>query len=280
MGLREFLIRVWDAADKSDVANRASELAFSFLLAVFPFLLFAVTLLGLFASAQEALRANLLREMARALPPEAFHLLAGTLDEIIHNSGGGKLTLGFLLTLISGSGGMAQMITTLNAAYELRERRSWLRVRLLALLLTSLISLMLVTVLVIGVGGAHLANVAITRWGASKVLLTLWRSVEWLLAVVFLFITLQLIEYYGPDRDQRRWHWISTGTLVSVALWLAASGGLRLYVQYFGNFTRTYGSLGAAILLLLWFYMVGLSALIGGVINGVIWKASEGAAGP
>jgi membrane protein len=110
------------------------------------------------------------------------------------------------------------------------------------------------------------------------VLLTLWRSVEWLLAVVFLFITLQLIEYYGPDRDQRRWHWISTGTLVSVALWLAASGGLRVYVQYFGNFTRTYGSLGAAILLLLWFYMVGLSALIGGVINGVIWKASEGAA--
>jgi len=275
--LREFAARVWQVANATDVANRASELAYSFLLAVFPFFLFAVAMIGLFASAQTALRANLLREMARILPPEPYDLLAATLDEIIHHSGGGKLTLGLLLTLISGSGGMAQMITTLNSAYELPERRSWLRVRVLALALTGTIAVLLVTVLVIGVGGAHLASLAVYRLGASPIVLTAWRAVEWILAAVFLFVTLQLVEYFGPDRDQREWRWITIGSIVSVFLWLLASIGLRIYVHYFGTFTRAYGSLGAAIVLLLWFYMVGLSALIGGVINSVIAKAEANA---
>jgi membrane protein len=270
---REFALRVWEVANAADVANRASELAYSFLLAVFPLLLFSVALFGVFASEKSMLRDTLLRDVGRMLPPTAYELVANTLDEVIHNAGGGKLTLGFLLTLIPGSGGVAQMITTMNSAYELPERRSWLRVRVIAILLTVAISVLLVAVLLVGVGGGRVVWVAVHEHGADPSLVLLWRGVGWVLGIGFVGLTLALIDYFGPDRDQREWRWLTPGSAVSIVLWLAASGGLRIYVHYFGNFTRAYGSLGAAIVLLLWFYAIGLSALIGGVINSVILRA-------
>jgi membrane protein len=277
---REFSREVWDVANETDVANRASELAYSFLLAVFPLLLFSVALFGLFASERSMLRDTLLRDVGRMLPPTAYELVATTLDEIIHNAGGGKLTLGFLLTLIPGSGGVAQMITTINAAYGLPERRSWLRVRVIAILLTAAISVLLVTTLLIGVGGGRVVWVAVHERGADPSLLRAWRAVGWVLGIGFVGMTLALIDYFGPDRDHREWKWLTPGSAVSIVLWLVASGGLRVYVHYFGNFTRAYGSLGAAIVLLLWFYVIGLSALIGGVINSVILRAEAESAEP
>ena len=276
----EFSKEVWDVANQTDVANRASELAYSFLLAVFPLLLFSMALFGLFASEQSMLRDTLLRDVGRMLPPTAYELVASTLDEIIHNAGGGKLTLGFLLTLIPGSGGVAQMITTMNAAYGLPERRSWLRVRLIAILLTVAISVLLVAALLIGVGGGRLVWEAVHERGADPSLVTAWRAVGWVLGIAFVGMTLALIDYFGPDRDHRQWEWLTPGSAVSIVLWLAASAGLRVYVHYFGNFTRAYGSLGAAIVLLLWFYVIGLSALLGGVINSVILRAEAESAEP
>lgn len=270
---REFAVEVWEVANETDVANRASELAYSFLLAVFPLLLFSVALFGLFASEQSILRNTLLRDVGRMLPPTAYELVATTLDEIIHNAGGGKLTLGFLLTLIPGSGGVAQMITTMNAAYGLPERRSWLRVRVIAILLTAAISVLLVVALLVGVGGGRAVWVAVHERGADPSLVTAWRAVGWVIGIAFVGMTLALIDYFGPDRRYRSWKWLTPGSVVSIVLWLLASGGLRVYVHYFGNFTRAYGSLGAAIVLLLWFYAIGLSALIGGVINSVILRA-------
>jgi membrane protein len=279
LSLREFVARVWEVANEADVANRASELAYSFLLAVFPLLLFSVTLFGLFASEQTILRNTLLRDVGRMLPPGTYELVVTTLDEIIRNAGGGKLTLGFLLTLIPGSGGVAQMITTMNAAYGLPERRSWLQVRVIAILLTVAISVLLVVVLLVGVGGGRLAWVAVHERGADPSLETAWRLVGWILGIGFVGLTLDLIDYFGPDRDDPQWKWLTPGSAVSIVLWLAASAGLRLYVHYFGNFSRAYGSLGAAIVLLLWFYVIGLSALIGGVINSVILRAKAQNAG-
>src|SRR5579863_6370641 len=114
-------------ADEDDLLGRTSGLAFSFLLALFPLLLFMLALFGLFASRSSELQTSLLSYFADFLPPSAFQLLNATTNELAKSSSGGKLTFGIILALWFGSGGISSMISTLNGAYHVRESRSWLR---------------------------------------------------------------------------------------------------------------------------------------------------------
>jgi membrane protein len=122
--LRELARRVWGGINQHDLVNRGYELAFNFLLAVFPFLLFLIALLGAFASEGTRLRTDLFFCFQPALPPAAYGLVVNTLNEITHNAGGGKLTFGLLFGVYAGLGGMKQLMSTPNAAYEVREGRS------------------------------------------------------------------------------------------------------------------------------------------------------------
>jgi membrane protein len=133
---RELARRVWGGINKNDLLNRACELAYNFLLAVFPLLLFLIAVLGAFASEVGRLRSDLFLYLRQILPPSAYHLLLNTIDEIAQHAGGGKATFGLLFALYSGSGGMTQLISTLNAAYEVHEGRSWLKVHVISLGLT------------------------------------------------------------------------------------------------------------------------------------------------
>src|SRR4051794_1615528 len=133
---RELFRRVWGGMNRNDLLNRAYELAYNFLLAVFPMLLFLLGVLGMLASEGSRLRADLFYYFQLALPPAAYDLLVKTLLEVTPNSTGGKLTFGLLFALYSGSSGMTQLMSTLNAAYEVREGRSWWKVRLISLALT------------------------------------------------------------------------------------------------------------------------------------------------
>jgi membrane protein len=117
--------RVWQGIQDNDLLNRAYELAYNFLLAVFPMLLVLLALLGIFAQQSNSLRGYLFYYFQVVLPPLAYQLVTHTLNEIVRASGGGKLTFGLVFALWSGSAGMTQLMTTLNAAYAVRERRSW-----------------------------------------------------------------------------------------------------------------------------------------------------------
>jgi Virulence factor BrkB len=150
---RELARRVWGGINQNDLLNRAYELAYNFLLALFPLLLCLVAMLGLFASESSKLQSDLFFYFQQVVPPAAYHLVIRTLNEITANSGGGKITLGLLLALLSGSGGMTQLMSTLNAAYEVREARSWLRVRLISLGLTIPMSLLIIAALLLILAG-------------------------------------------------------------------------------------------------------------------------------
>src|ERR1700740_1521230 len=150
---RELFQRVWGGINQNDLLNRAYELAYNFLLAVFPLLLCLVAVLGLFASEGSKLQDHLFFYFQQALPPAAYHLVVRTLNEITANSGGGKVTLGLLLALLSGSGGMTQLMSTLNAAYEVREARSWIKVHATSLGLTVAMSLLIIAALLLILAG-------------------------------------------------------------------------------------------------------------------------------
>lgn len=140
----ELLKRVWGGINRNDLINRAYELAYNFLLAVFPMLLFLLGLLGMLASEGSEIRTDLFHYFQLVLPPAAYDLLTHTLREVTPNSSGGKLTFGLLFALYSGSGGMTQLMSTLNSAYEVKESRSWLRVHLISLALTLAMSILVI----------------------------------------------------------------------------------------------------------------------------------------
>jgi membrane protein len=274
LGWRELARRVWGGINQNDLLNRAYELAYNFLLAVFPLLLFLFALFGIFASEGSGLRDNLLFYFQRVLPPAAYRLLVSTINEVTQNSGGGKLTFGLLFALYSGSGGVSQLMSTLNAAYEVHEGRSWLKTKLIAIGLTIAISSLLTLALFFIFAGGELFAWIGQSFGLSSAFLIIGNILKWALALVFVVLAFAVIYYFAPDVKEQHWYWITPGSVVGVLLWAAASGILRVYLHFFNSYSQTYGSLGAVMILMLWFYITGLAFLIGGQINSTIEHAA------
>src|SRR5581483_1571097 len=139
---RDLAKRVWQQINEDNVLGRASELAYNFLLSIFPLLLFLLALFGLFASRGTELKSNLFFHLSQVLPPAAYQLVTKTITEVANNTGSGKLTFGLLFALWSASGGMTTMISVLDEAYGVRESRSWIKVHLVAIGLTIAISVL------------------------------------------------------------------------------------------------------------------------------------------
>ena len=256
--------------------GRASELAFDLLFALFPLILFMLTLFGLFASQSAELQKDFLSYFADVLPRAAFELLRQTTIELAENAGGGKLTFGIVAALWFAAGGIASMISGLNLAYGVRETRSWFRVRILSVALTfGLAICMLVALVGVLVSGKFLDWFGL-KIGLEPMVLAAWHVVQWPAAIFFVLIAFSLIYYTGPNLEQRRWHWVTPGSVVGAAAWLLASFGFRLYLHYFNNYSASYGSLGAVMILLAWLYVAGLAFLVGGEINAQIERAMAG----
>jgi membrane protein len=271
---REFAYRVWGGINQTDLINRAYELAYNFLLAVFPMLFLFVALFGALASESSPLRNTLLTYIQPALPPAAYHVLSSTFQEVTHNAVGGKITLGLLFLLFAGSGGMTQLIATLNAAYEVHEGRSWVKVHLLSLGLTLALSLLIVLAVSLAFASGHFLRTVGESVGLGESVIVAIRVLHWTIALSTVILAFATLYYFAPDVDQQHWYWITPGSVAGVALWAIASAGLRAYLHFFNSYTRIYGSLGAVIILLLWFYVTGLAILIGGEINATIEHAA------
>jgi membrane protein len=271
--LSQLTRRVVHGIQDDDLFGRASELAYNFLLALFPLLLFILTLFGLFARSRE-LQSSLLSYFADFLPSSAFQLLKAITIEMAANATSGKLTFGIVLTLWFASGGTSSMISTLDAIYHVRQSRGWFRGRLIALELTIAILVLLITSLFIVLVGGHFTDWIGMKLHLTSIVMTAWKGLQWAAVVLFLTLSFSLIYYFGPSLEQRRWHWITLGSIFGGCLWLAASAGLRVYLHFFNTYTATYGSLAAMMILLAWLYVTGLAFLIGGEINAQIERAA------
>jgi membrane protein len=271
---RELARRTWGGITQNDLLNRAYELAYNFLLAVFPLLLFLLALLGLFAAASKGLRSALFFYFEGALPPAAYNVLVSTLREITWNSSSGKLTFGLIFALYSGSGGMTQLIATLNAAYEVHEGRSWIKVHLVSIALTVALTVLSTAALLMVLTGGRVAAFVGLELDLQSLFSVLGTILQWGLALGFVVLAFALIYYFAPDVHERHWYWITPGSVVGVIVWAIASGALRAYLHFFNSYSKTYGSLGAVMILMLWFYITGLAFLIGGQINSTIEHAA------
>jgi membrane protein len=271
---RELARRLWGGMNQTDLINRAYELAYNFLLAVFPMFFFLLGLLGIFAHEGSKLRADLFTYVQLALPPMAYDVLVRTLGEITRNTVAGKATFGLLLALYSGSAGMTQLMSTLNAVYQVRERRSWVRVHLTSLGLTLAMSALIIAALFLVLAGGHIVASMGQVLGLNAAAYVAAKVLPWACALGFVISAFAVVYYFAPDVEEQHWYWITPGSVTGVALWAIASAALRGYLHFFDSYSRTYGSLGAVIILMLWFYVTGLAVLLGGQINATIEHAA------
>jgi membrane protein len=277
---RELASRVWTEVYEGDLFTRAAALSYYFLLALFPLLLFLTAMLGYFADAGTELRKNLLDYLGNIAPRSASQLVRTTVKEITEGAGGGKLSFGLLTALWFASFGMGAIGDTLNAAYGVRETRPWWRVRLISVGLTVALAALVITALALVLYGGEIGEGLAKHFELGEAFMSAWNVIQWPIVLGFVLFAFALIYYYAPDLRHRRWYWITPGSLTGVVLWLLVSFCFRLYLSYFDHYSATYGSLGAVIILLLWFYLTGAAILVGGKVNAEIENAAAEAGTP
>jgi membrane protein len=269
--LKEVVKRTWAEVRTDDIFGRAAQLAYYFFLALFPFLIFVTATLSIFGTADRG-RAVLFRVFARFLPPSAFQLISQTFNEILKASGPLKMSLGIVFSIVSASMGMSAVMDTLNAAYRVKESRSLVKQYAVAVGLTCSVALLLILSLLMAVIGDEI----LAELPEAHIFFLAWRAAQWPLSFALLLFAFALTYNLAPDLKDRKWQWITPGAIFGTSLLLAVSGGVRVYAHFVSNYTATYGSLGAVIILLLCFYLSGVAVLSGGVLNGVLEGGAPG----
>lgn len=275
--LRVIAMRTWKSVIEDHLFGHAAELGFYFLFALFPTLLCASSILGLAARSAEQIYVKLLDYLALVIPTAALGTVLKTFNETAAAATTGKITFGTIAAIWSASVGISAIQETLNAVYKLDETRGYFTARISAISLT--IVLIVIGSLTLGVmfGGDFAATLAYhhlpDRFMAASAAVAA-RVVAWTAATVLLALSFAVIYYWAPDWKKRHWHWLTPGGGIGILGWLLASLGLRVYLHFFNNYSVTYGSLGAVIILLTWFYITGLMILLGAEINSEIEAAT------
>lgn len=272
--------RVWADIGKDDILGRAAQLSYYFLLALFPLLLFLMSVIGLIMGSETGLRQSLFKYLGKVLPSSASELVSTTVFEVTSASSGGKIAFGILAALWAASNGMGAISESLNVAYHVKETRAWWKRRLIAIGLTVALGLLIIVALVIVLYGGKLADILANSYGLGGSFTFAWKVMQWPLVLFFLFLGFALIYYWAPDVKDQNWRWVTPGSVVAVVLWLFVSFAFRIYLHFFNSYSKTYGSLGAVIILMLWFYLTGAAILIGGEVNSDIEAAAARAGAP
>jgi membrane protein len=242
----------------------AAGVAFYAFLALVPALIAVVAIYGLVANPADV--KDQITSFTSALPSDAQKLLSNQLSSITKSAGGGTgiaAILAIVGALWSASSGIAALNTGLTVVNRETETRGFLKKRLLALVLTlfAVAGILVMLALVVALPSL-LDSIDITGIGSTVLELARWP----LLAGVML-VGLAVIFRYGPERRRPRWRWVSPGAIVAVIVGLVASIGFSIYVSLLGNYNKTYGALGAIIIMLLWLYLMAFAVLFGAAMN-------------
>jgi membrane protein len=269
--------RTWNSVPEDRLFGHAAELGFYFFFAVFPALLCASAVLGLAARSAHQIYDRLLGNLALVIPTAALGTVVDTFNETTAAASSGTAMIGFIVALWSASAGISAIQDTLNGVYKVQDSRSYFTARIHAIGLTVLFAVIVSLGLASLFGGDYFANLVLSRI-PNSLMRTLAafgaKCIGWAVALALLALSFEVIYYWAPGCRTKRWHWLTPGGTVGILGWLAASFGLRIYLHYFNSFTMTYGSLGAVIILLTWFYITGLMILLGAEINSQIEAAA------
>lgn len=273
---RQVWLHMFRAFLNDDLLSRAAELGYYFLFALFPMLVCASAMLGLAARSASHIYASLLQYLALVVPSSAYNIVIETFNQTAAASTSAKILLGLAASLWSASVGFAAIQEGMNTVYKVRESRPFWKARGEAILVTMVLCVLVtlsLAVLLLGDFLATLARLHIGHHPLELAVVLVLRVTAWVVTSGLLIVQLDLIYYYAPNLNAKRWRWMTPGAATAVLVWIASSLGLKVYLHFFNSFTLTYGSLGAVIVLLTWFYITGLMILLGAEINSEIQAA-------
>ncbi|MFN2479357.1 MAG: YihY/virulence factor BrkB family protein [Pseudonocardiaceae bacterium] len=263
-GWRQVLSRAWHSSQEDNVSMLAAGVAFFGFLALIPALIALVTLVGLIADPGQITQQ--VQSFTAGLPPASRQLISEQLNAITQSSGG-ALTIGLVVSLLaalwSASSGTSSLMTAVNIAYEEKETRSFVKLRGIALLLTvGTVVFLVLTLALIAVVPVVLQVVPLGPVGT-----VLAQVLRWALLLALIIVGLAVLYRVAPDRNPPKFRWVGVGSVVAALLWLLGSAGFSVYVNFFGNYNKTYGALAGVIVLLLWFFLTSYIVLLGAEIN-------------
>jgi len=252
------------------VTDQSAQLSYYFFFAIFPLLLAATALIGFFAEPGSFLHNAIKHYLGAVLPSSASGMIETELKQISQRANAGKLSVGLFVAIWSASSGMSAIISSLNISYGVKQARPWWREKLLAIALTIVVSVLMFLSLALVTYGGNIAASVAAHFGLGDFVARFWDYAQWPILVAALIVAFSLIYYFAPNTKHSHWHWLMPGTVIGVGLWLIVSLGLRVYLHFFNSYNVTYGSIGAIIILLLWFYLSGVALLVGGEVNSAI----------
>jgi membrane protein len=263
-GWRDIGLRVKREASRDNISIIAAGVAYYFFLAIFPALAAVILIYGLFAD-PSAVQHNI--ASLSAIPSDVRDMLSQQLTNLARQSSG-SLSAGVAVSILfavwSATKGVKALITSLNIAYDEQERRGFLRRTAVTLLFTlGMIGLGAFAVVLVAVFPA-----AIDRIGLPDVVATVIQWARWPILAAAVLLGLALLYRYGPSREHPRWRWVTWGSAIGTAIWLAASAAFSFYVSHFGSYNKTYGSVAAIVILLTWFLISAYIVVLGAELNG------------
>ncbi len=267
------LTHTWQRVSKDNLSGLAAGAAFYALLSIFPTLTALVSLYGLVADPNMVARQ--VTTMEGILPPEAVKLVATWIQIFIQGPPsrfGVGLIVSIMLAFWSAWSATSILMTAIHICYGEEEKRGFVRFNLHAVALTGGLALFGIAALaLIAVLPAALAFLPVPdAWGDVIAL------VRWPILAGIVMLALAIVYHYAPDRARPKWRWVSWGATVATTLWILSSVAFTIYVSKVGNYDRTYGSLGAVIILLLWLDLSAYTTLIGAELNAEIDRQAAG----
>lgn len=261
---KKFMWDLYQQISSDNVFNGAAALAFYLTLAIFPALILLMTAIPYLPI--EQVDSAIMDVLGTVLPPEASGLVEGVVMEVTSERRGGLLSFGLLATIWAATTGMYAIMQQLNMTYKVTEARSFLWGRFIALMLSLLFGVLVLGAFSLVVLGGYIEAWAGEYFGLPEVMMKIFAILRWIIVIFAMLLGFAIIYYFAPNVKQK-FKFITVGSLFGSTLLILASIGFAIYTQNFADYSATYGSIGAVIILMLWLYMAGLVILIGSVIN-------------
>ncbi|SER57718.1 membrane protein [Gracilibacillus ureilyticus] len=262
-----FLKQLFKRINDDDVPGLAAQLSYFFLLSLFPFMIFLVTLIGYLPYSD----IDVINFISNYAPEEINKLLNDNITQVMNNRNGGLLSVGIIGTLWSASNGVNALMRAFNEAYNIDEERSFIVVRGISIILTIAMVFVILIAFALPVFGRMIGEYIFSFVGLSDDFISLWETLRWVISSVIFFIVLTALYLLAPSKRVKFKH-VVIGAVFSTICWQLTSLAFSYYVSSIGNYSATYGSLGGVIILMLWFYLSAMVIIAGGEINALYEK--------
>ena len=264
--------RLWGRMGEHFLTVWAAALAYSWLFAVFPFMIFVLSLVPYAPDGVKKQARGEIQQLVNQLPPEAANTVWTNVNSVLDRPKRGLLIVGLAVAVLSASGGTAMTMSALDRCYGVKGGRPFYVQRPLAILLTLVVATLILLVGVLLPVGSLFKAWLIRRQvitATNIAWIVLFDVIRWVLAMAFLVTSLAVVYHFGPKVKQK-FHWLTPGAVFSIVIWIALGLAFRYYVERFGKYEQTYGTVGGVAILLLFFYVDALVLLIGAEINSEI----------